>query len=78
VISTVVPFALFLTALTLVDATKASVTATLEPVVAGLGAYLLLGESLTGLQILGGALVVTAILVIQVPVFRREPLPPAA
>jgi drug/metabolite transporter (DMT)-like permease len=78
VISTVVQFALFLTALTVVDATKASVTATLEPVVAGLGAYLLLGESLTGLQILGGALVVTDILVIQAPVFRREPLPPAA
>lgn len=78
VVSTVVPFALFLQALTVVDATKASVTATLEPAVAAVGAYLLLGESLTVLQILGGILVLAAILVIHVPVFRREPLPPAA
>ena len=78
VVSTVVPFALFLQALTVVDATKASVTAMLEPAVAALGAYLLLGENLTALQILGGALLLTAILVIHVPVFQREPLPPAA
>jgi drug/metabolite transporter (DMT)-like permease len=78
VVSTVVPFAVFLQALTLVDATKASVTAMLEPAVAAIGAYLLLGESLTFVQILGGALLLTAILVIHVPVFKREPLPPAA
>jgi drug/metabolite transporter (DMT)-like permease len=78
VVSTVVPFALFLRALTVVDATKASVTATLEPAVAALGAFLLLGENLTLLQILGGVLVLVAIFVIHAPVFRREPLPPAA
>lgn len=76
-LSTVVPFAVFLRALTVVDATKASVTATLEPAVAALGAFLLLGESLTPLQVIGGVLVLAAILTIHAPVFRREPLPPA-
>lgn len=77
-VSTVVPFALFLRALAVVDATKASVTATLEPALAALGAYLFLGEHLTLLQIAGGLMVLAAIFVIHVPVFRREPLPPAA
>lgn len=77
VVSTVIPFGAFLTALTRIEATKATVTATLEPVLAGLGAYLLFGEALSPLQLLGGALVVLAIVVVQGPSLFGRWLPPA-
>ena len=70
VFSTVLPFGAFLKALHYIDATKASVTATLEPAVAGILAYFLLGESLGPMQIAGGALVLVAIIIVQSP-FRR-------
>ncbi|MDI6901480.1 MAG: DMT family transporter [Anaerosomatales bacterium] len=75
-VSTVVPFGVFLKALAYIDATKASVTATLEPFIAGLAAWWLLGETLTGLQLVGGLLVVAAILVAQRPVRPRPDIPP--
>ena len=88
-LSTVVPFGAFLTALHHIDATKASITATLEPVLAGVGTYLIpaLYAPLSPLQLAGGALVLTAVVVAQAPqlMARRraglqEPagLPPAA
>ena len=89
VFSTVLPFGAFLKSLHYIDATKASVTATLEPAVAGVLAYFLLGESLAPAQLLGGALVLAAIVTVQSPARRRsvatgsvsesadaEPLPP--
>jgi drug/metabolite transporter (DMT)-like permease len=79
VFSTVLPFAAFLTALHHIDATKASVTASLEPAVAGVIAYVVLGESLTPVQLLGGLLVLAAIITVQAPVARaREPRLPRA
>jgi drug/metabolite transporter (DMT)-like permease len=80
VVGTIAPFAAFLTALHHIDATKASVTATLEPGIAALAAFLLLGESLLPLQLLGGGLVLAAILVVQLPgrPVSAEDLPPAA
>ncbi|MDO8986835.1 MAG: EamA family transporter [Coriobacteriia bacterium] len=65
VFSTIVPFAAFLTALHHIDATKAVVTSTVEPVIAGLAAYLLFGESFTFMQLMGGVLVICAIVVVQ-------------
>ncbi len=73
VVSTVVPFGAFLAALHLIPPTNATVTSTVEPVLAGIGAYLLFGESLTTTQLLGGLLVVAAIAVVQLP--EREPAP---
>jgi drug/metabolite transporter (DMT)-like permease len=80
VVSTIAPFGAFLTALQHIDATKASITATLEPGIAAVAAFLLLGEALAPLQLLGGALVLAAILVVQLPARRtsEEALPPAA
>ena len=46
----------------------ASVVATLEPVIAGALAYLLLGERLTVLQILGGVAIISAVLLLRPPV----------
>lgn len=67
IFSTVIPFGAFLTALQHIPPTNATITSTVEPVLAGLGAYLLFGESLTVLQLFGGVLVVAAIIVVQLP-----------
>ncbi|HEY5468525.1 MAG TPA: DMT family transporter [Coriobacteriia bacterium] len=68
-VSTIVPFGAFLTALHHIDATKASITATLEPVLAGVGTYLIpaLYQPLSGLQFLGGGFVLAAVIVAQAP-----------
>ncbi|MBN2404348.1 MAG: EamA family transporter [Coriobacteriia bacterium] len=75
-VSTIIPFGAFLKALQYIEATKASVTSTLEPVVAGIVAWWILGEVLTPLQLLGGALVIGAIMLAQAPVRQRGVLPP--
>lgn len=69
VVSTIVPFAAFLAALHHIDATKASITATLEPVLAGVATYLIpvLHAPLTAPQLLGGALVIVAVVSAQWP-----------
>jgi uncharacterized membrane protein len=72
VVSTIVPFGAYLHGLHLIQATEASVTATLEPVVAGIGAFFAFGEALSAAQIAGGALVIAAILLVQLPAAGRE------
>lgn len=67
VVSTIIPFAAFLTALRHIAPTNATVTSTVEPFLAGVGAWLLFGESLSATQMLGGVLVVLAIIVVQLP-----------
>jgi len=66
VVSTVIPFGAFLKALHLIEATQASITSTIEPVIAGLAAWFIFGEHLSGLQLLGGAFVVGAVVLSQV------------
>lgn len=56
---------LYLTGLGRVEAGRASLVATLEPVVAALLGYLILHERLEGLQILGGVLVLMAVLTVR-------------
>lgn len=73
VVSTIVPFAAFLAALKIIAPTNATVTSTVEPFIAGIGAWVLFAESLTVAQLFGGVLVVAAILVVQLP--EREPRP---
>jgi len=79
VFATIVPFAAFLTALHYIDATRAVVTSTLEPVIAGAAAYALFGESFSAIQLFGGLLVIIAIVIVQrVPsAVLAEELPPA-
>ena len=77
VVSTILPFVAYLTALHHIDATKATITATLEPALAGIGAFVVLHESLTGLQVLGGVLVVVAIALVQAS-GKGSGVPPAA
>jgi drug/metabolite transporter (DMT)-like permease len=72
VVSTVIPFGAFLKALHMIEATKASVTSTVEPVIAGLAAWVLFAERLSALQLLGGALVIGAVVLSQ----ARTAVPP--
>lgn len=66
VVSTIIPFGAFLKALHLIEATEASVTSTIEPVVAGIAAWFIFGEHLGWLQLMGGGLVVAAVVLSQV------------
>ncbi|HEX9092372.1 MAG TPA: DMT family transporter [Coriobacteriia bacterium] len=76
--STVVPFGAYLKALSYIDATKASITATLEPVIAAAAALAIpaVYEPLSPLQLLGGAVVIAACVVVQAPSSRRRPTVP--
>jgi drug/metabolite transporter (DMT)-like permease len=65
VVGTIVPFLLLVGALRHITATRAGVTAMFEPVAGALVAYALLGESLTGIQLVGGAIVLTGIVLAQ-------------
>ncbi len=65
VFSTIIPFSAFLKALHYIDPTRATVTATLEPVLAGIVAYVLFGESFDLTQLTGGVMVVAAIIIVQ-------------
>ena len=64
-IGTVVPFGLFISGLKFLPPTQASIVSMLEPVVAAVVAYFLLGETLIPLQILGGALVLAGVVMVQ-------------
>jgi drug/metabolite transporter (DMT)-like permease len=65
VLGTIVPFALVVTALRHVLATRAGIAAMLEPPAAAAVAFLWLGESLGLFQLLGGAVVLAAIALAQ-------------
>jgi drug/metabolite transporter (DMT)-like permease len=65
VLGTVVPFILMITALRHIPATRATVVAMIEPVLAGLVAYAWLGEEISPEQIAGGLLVLAAIVLAQ-------------
>lgn len=63
---TLAPFLLFLWGVQRVRAERAAIAATLEPVVAAAVAWIWLGQSLSGLQLLGGALVIVAVASLQI------------
>ncbi|HEV8228675.1 MAG TPA: DMT family transporter [Candidatus Limnocylindria bacterium] len=65
VVATVIPFGLTLAAVKLIPAARVGLTATIEPVVAAIVAWLVLGEHLALAQIAGGALVLAGILIAQ-------------
>lgn len=65
VVGTIVPFLLLVGALRHISATRVGVTAMFEPVAGAVFAYAWLGESLTAVQLTGGAIVLTGILLAQ-------------
>jgi drug/metabolite transporter (DMT)-like permease len=69
VVGTVLPFGLFFVGVNYIRATRASITATLEPISAGFIAFFALGEKMDLLQIVGGTLVIAAVILLQ---FQQE------
>ncbi len=67
---TLLAYALFTTSMKYIEASKASITATLEPVVASLLAYLFLGEVMEWPQLIGAGLVLGGIVGLQ---FSQQP-----
>jgi drug/metabolite transporter (DMT)-like permease len=65
ILGTVVPFVLIVNALHHVPATRVTIVAMLEPVLAALVAFAWLGEELSGVQLAGGALVLLGIALAQ-------------
>ncbi|MBW2022622.1 MAG: EamA family transporter [Deltaproteobacteria bacterium] len=64
-LGTVVPVGLFAHGVELLRSTRATIVSTFEPIVAGLMAFLFLGERLLLPQIIGGLAVLTAVVLIQ-------------
>jgi len=62
---TVIPFGLTLGAVSLIPATRVGLTATFEPVVAAIAAYFILAERLEPPQLVGGVIVLMAIVTAQ-------------
>ena len=65
VVGTILPFGLFFAGINHIRSTRASITATLEPIFAGFLAFILLGETLLFLQVVGGCMVILAIVLLQ-------------
>ena len=76
IFSTLIPFGLYFKGIERVRATRASITATWEPVVAGATAYFVLGEVLSPLQVLGGIGVIAAIVLLQMAQEKAAPSSP--
>jgi len=65
IFGTILPFGLYNEGIKLLQSTRASITATMEPVLAGFFAYSFLGETMELLQITGAFLVIVSILLLQ-------------
>ncbi len=65
VMGTIIPFGLYFIGINHIRSTRASITATLEPIAAAFMAFFLLGEIPGHLQVLGGIMVISAIVLLQ-------------
>jgi drug/metabolite transporter (DMT)-like permease len=65
VLGTIVPFFLIVGSMRHISATRAGITAMVEPVVASIAAYVWLDETLTATQLVGGAIVLAGIVLAQ-------------
>jgi drug/metabolite transporter (DMT)-like permease len=65
-VATILPFALYSASLRYLEASRASLTSTLEPVIAASAAWLWLSEKMGPIQIAGGVAVIGGILLLQI------------
>jgi len=65
ILGTIFPFGLYFMGINYIRSTRAIITATLEPISAGFMCFFFLGEALGPLQIMGAALVIGAIVFLQ-------------
>jgi drug/metabolite transporter (DMT)-like permease len=75
VVGAILPFGLYYEGISRIRATRASITSTLEPIMAGVLSFLFLGERMALLQIMGGVLVIGAIILLQVKQEHDENAP---
>lgn len=76
IFSTLIPFGFYFKGMERIRATRASITSTWEPLVAGVAAFIVLGEILSPLQILGGLAVIAAIVLLQLVREKFSPSTP--
>jgi len=76
IFSTLIPFGFYFKGMERIRATRAGITSTWEPVVASFTAYFVLGEVLHPSQILGAAVVIAAVILLQIG--REKKGPPSA
>ncbi|MBM4337932.1 MAG: EamA family transporter [Deltaproteobacteria bacterium] len=76
IFSTLIPFGFYFKGMERIRATRASITATWEPVIAGFAAYLVLGEVLYPLQFFGGIAMIAAIVLLQISREKATPSTP--
>ncbi|MDI7260453.1 MAG: DMT family transporter [Thermodesulfobacteriota bacterium] len=76
IFSALIPFGFYFKGMKRIRATRASITATWEPVVAGVAAYVILGEALYPLQVLGGTGVIGAVVLLQMAREKASPSTP--
>lgn len=72
VFATILPYGFFFKGLHYLTPVVTGITSTMEPVLAGVLAYLILGETLTGMQLTGCALILAAVLLVQQRTKRAE------
>jgi len=65
ILGTLVPFGLYLQGINLIRSTRASITATLEPITAGVLSFVFLNEVMEFWQVLGAVLVILSVVVLQ-------------
>ncbi len=65
IMGTLIPFGLYLEGINLIRSTRASITATLEPITAGIISYIFLNEIMEIPQITGGVIVIASIILLQ-------------
>ena len=65
IMGTALPFGFYLKGVSLIRSTRACITATLEPITAGIISWLFLNETMEPLQICGGGLVIFSIILLQ-------------
>jgi len=75
VAGTILPFGLYFVGINYIRSTRAIITATLEPISAGVLAFFLLGEVLEPFQIIGGVFVIGAIVLLQLQREKDEMTP---
>lgn len=72
VFPSILAYRLYLMALRRLEAGRAAIVATLEPVLASIWAWLALGEGLGPGQVVGGMLVIAGVLTLQVGFSRSQ------
>ena len=73
VVSILIPHSMFSAGLKILEASTVGIVTTMEPVVAIATAFFALGEALTGIQWLGAAAVVAAVILLQLKSYKSPP-----